>query len=79
MAEHIGRIPTEEELVMYLNHPGDALTTIKFAAKYGDCNRVPLYVWFDGLRAGDEFMFKDSSGKHHVLSMKHVSGPMITV
>jgi hypothetical protein len=25
LAEHIGRMPTEEELVMYLNHPGDAL------------------------------------------------------
>lgn len=75
LAEHIGRVPSEEELIMYLNHPGDALTTIKFAAKYGDCNRLPLHVWFEGLRAGDDIMFKDSSGKHHVLSMKHVSRP----
>jgi pyruvate carboxylase len=75
LAEHIGRTPTEEELLMYLSHPGDALNTIKFASRYGDCNRLPVHVWFEGIKAGDEFMFKDSSGKHHVLSMQHISRP----
>jgi pyruvate carboxylase len=75
LAEHIGRIPTDEELVMYLSHPGDALNTIKFVSKYGDCNRLPLHVWFEGLKAGDEVMFKDSQGKHHVLTLQHISRP----
>ena len=75
LAEHIGRTPTEEELLMYLSHPGDALTTIKFVGQYGDCNRLPLHIWFEGMGAGDEIMFKDSAGKHHVLSMQHISRP----
>jgi len=75
LAEHIGRMPTEEELLMYLSQPGDALNTIKFVTRYGDCNRVPLNVWFEGIRAGEEFMFKDSGGKHHVMTMQHVSRP----
>ncbi|UTF51168.1 pyruvate carboxylase [Desulfomicrobium sp. ZS1] len=75
LTEHIGRVPTEEELIMYLNHPGDALNTIKFVGKYGDCNRLPLHVWFEGLKAGDEVMFKDSQGKHHVLSLQHIARP----
>ena len=60
---------------MYLSHPGDALSTIRFMTRYGDCNRIPLHVWFEGLKAGDEIMFKDSNGKHHVLCMKHISRP----
>jgi pyruvate carboxylase len=75
LAEHIGRMPTEEELLMYLSHPGDALTTMKFVGRYGDCNRLPLHVWFEGVKAGDEVMFKDSGGKHHVLNMQHISRP----
>ncbi|NLY42238.1 MAG: pyruvate carboxylase, partial [Desulfovibrionales bacterium] len=75
LVEHIHRTPTEEELVMYLNHPGDALTTIKFVGTYGDCNRLPLHVWFEGLRAGEEATFKGSNGKPHVLSIKHISRP----
>jgi len=75
LTEHIGRTPTEEEFLMYLSHPGDALSTIRFMTRYGDCNRIPLHVWFEGLKAGDEIMFKDSNGKHHVLCMKHISRP----
>jgi pyruvate carboxylase len=75
LAEHIGRKPSDEELLMYLSHPGDALNTIKFAGRYGDCNRLPLHVWFEGIAAGEEFMFKDSGGKHHVMSMRHISSP----
>lgn len=44
----IKREPTEEEMVMYLNHPGDAVKTVQFRAKYGDPNRLPLPVWFEG-------------------------------
>lgn len=75
LEEHIGRTPTEEELLMYLSQPGDALNTIRFVGRYGDCNRLPLHVWFEGLKSGDEIMFKDSQGRHHVLSVKHVSRP----
>lgn len=75
LTEHISRDPSEEELVLYLNHPGDALATIHFVDKYGDCNQIPLHLWFEGMCSGDEVMFKDSQGRHHVLCMKHISRP----
>lgn len=75
LTEHIDRVPTDEELIMYLNHPGDALNTIKFVSTYGDCNCLPLHVWFEGLRAGEGIMLKDSSGKPHALTMQHISRP----
>jgi len=39
LATHIGREPNENELVNYLNHPGDALKLIKNLEKFSD----PMY------------------------------------
>ena len=61
----IKREPTEEEMVMYLNHPGDAVKTVQFRAKYGDPNRLPLPGWFEGCSVGEEINFVDTSGKPH--------------
>ena len=36
----IGHPPTEEEFVLYLTPPGDALKTFEFKAKYGDPNQL---------------------------------------
>ncbi len=71
----IRREPTEEELVMYLNHPGDAVKTINFQAAYGDPNLLPLRVWFEGLRAGEELTFLDSGGKPHRITMLEITAP----
>ncbi|MBO4684022.1 MAG: pyruvate carboxylase, partial [Desulfovibrio sp.] len=59
-ADILKRVPSEEELVMYLNHPGDAVKTIQFVKKFGDPNRLPLDVWFEGLKQGRELQFTDS-------------------
>ncbi len=69
----IKREPTHEELLMYLNHPGDAVKTIQFRHKYGDPNRLPLPVWFEGIRPGDELNFTDSEGKPHTMTLLSVS------
>ncbi|MDR0828306.1 MAG: pyruvate carboxylase [Desulfovibrio sp.] len=61
------REPTENELLMFLNHPGDAVKCIEFKQKYGDPNNVPLRVWFEGIKAGEELNFNDSKGKPHHL------------
>lgn len=61
----IKREPTPEELVMYLNHPGDAVKTVQYRAKYGDPNQLPLPVWFEGCSLGEEINFVDSAGKPH--------------
>ena len=75
LTEHIGRTPTEEEIVMYLNHPGDALKTIQFVRTYGDANNLPLHVWFEGLPVGEKLLFRDSLGKHHELVITHIARP----
>ena len=75
LAGHINREPTHEELVMYLNHPGDALKTIQFRRKFGNPNRLPLDVWFEGITPGRELIFKDSDDKPQLLSILDISPP----
>jgi len=75
LKENIRREPTDEEFVMYLNHPGDALKTIDFKAKYGDCNNLPLDVWFEGLEQGQEMQFTDTEGKPHTMHIMHITEP----
>ncbi|MBU1169171.1 MAG: pyruvate carboxylase [Proteobacteria bacterium] len=65
LTRQIERKSSHEELVMYLNHPGDALKTIIFRNNYGNPNRLPLDVWFEGLTVGRELDFSDSDDKPH--------------
>ncbi|NLB34805.1 MAG: pyruvate carboxylase [Elusimicrobia bacterium] len=69
------RPASEEEFVLYLNHPGDALKTIRFQEEYGDPNNLPLDVWFEGLQAGEEMRFNDSYGKPHLFYLVAISSP----
>jgi pyruvate carboxylase len=75
LQDQIGRGPTEEELVMYLNHPGDALKTILFRQEFGNPNFLPLDVWFEGLVPGRELEFTDSNGKPHSMRLLGVGRP----
>ena len=58
--ETINRESTEEEFILYLMHPKDALTLIDFREKYGDSPLVlPTNVWREGLKnAGDKVEFE---------------------
>lgn len=67
------RKPNEEELVIYLNHPGDALKTMRFKEKFGDANNLPVDVWFEGLQVGEELKFSDGKGKPHVMKILAIS------
>lgn len=71
----IEREASDEEFVMYLNHPGDAVKTIQFRAKFGNPNRIPLPVWFEGLKVGEEMSFIDSQRKPHVFQLIGISQP----
>ena len=73
--EILKRKPNDEEFVLYLNHPADALKTIQFKAKFGDPNNLPLHVWFEGLKVGQDLYFNDSSGKPHHLLLLSISTP----
>lgn len=71
----IHREPTEEELLMYLNHPADAIKTIEFRQKFGNPNNLPLHIWFEGMNVGEELNFTDSNGKPHHLSLIRIQKP----
>jgi pyruvate carboxylase len=73
LTTQIERTPTDEELVLYLNHPGDALKTIIFRHNFGNPNRLPLDVWFEGLTVGREIDFCDTDGKPHRMSIIDIS------
>jgi pyruvate carboxylase len=72
LAEHIGRTPTENEVVNYLNHPGDALKLIKNLDKYGEPNVLPDDIWFEVLQPGVEREFVTSDGKVHTIKIIRV-------
>ena len=69
----LGRKATDEEFVLYLNHPGDALKTIEFVETYGDANNLPLDVWFEGLEKGETMLFEGRCGKPHVMRITEIS------
>lgn len=75
LQEHLRRQPTEEEVVLYLNHPGDALKTIDFQKQYGDPNNLPLDVWFEGAQRRQELEFTDTLGKPHKMMIFDISEP----
>ncbi len=60
LSEHIGRQPSEEEFILYLMHPKDALDMIEFREKYGEAPLVlPTDVWRQGLKnPGDKVDFE---------------------
>ena len=71
----LGRKPTPEEFVIYLNHPGDALKTIEFCETFGDANNLPVDVWFEGLEKNEKLLFQSASGKPHVMRIDDISEP----
>jgi len=51
LAASLGRKPSEEEFILYLMHPKDALPFIQFRETYGEAPLVlPTDVWLEGLR-----------------------------
>ncbi|MFH1532516.1 MAG: biotin/lipoyl-containing protein [Pseudomonadota bacterium] len=55
LTDELGRDPTEEEFILYLMHPKDALIMIAFREKFGEAPlTLHTNVWREGLkRAGD--------------------------
>ncbi len=75
MLDHLlGRKSTDDELVLYLQHPNDAVSFFKFEEKFGKTWVLPPSVWFrrGGFGIGDKFEFPDAYGKHHTIEI----GPM---
>jgi pyruvate carboxylase len=75
LRERVHREPTEDEYLMFLNHPADAVKTIEFRQNYGNPNNLPLHVWFEGIEPGGELNFTDSKGKPHHLTLLRINSP----
>jgi pyruvate carboxylase len=60
LAEAINRTPTEEEFILYMMHPKDAVEYIQFRDKFGEAPVVlPTNVWREGLKKpGDRVDFE---------------------
>ena len=70
LSDNLARAATEEEFVLYLMHPKDALEFIAFRDKYGDAPlALPTDVWRAGLKKpGDRVNF-DLWGKPYSLEL----------
>ncbi|WP_022853213.1 biotin/lipoyl-containing protein [Thermodesulfatator atlanticus] len=70
LEEKIGRKPSEEEFILYLMHPKDAVDYIKFREEYGLAPLVlPTNVWREGLKKpGDKVEF-ELDGKPYAIEL----------
>ena len=70
LEEEIGRPASEEEFILYLMHPKDAIDFIKFREKYGLAPLVlPTKVWREGLsKPGDKVEF-ELEGKPYCIEL----------
>ena len=73
LTDHLERAPTEEEFILYLMHPKDALLMVDFVEKYGEAPLVlPTDVWREGLKnPGDKVDF-DLWGKPYTIELASV-------
>jgi len=73
LADQLGREPTEEEFILWLMHPKDALDYFAFRERYGESPLVlPTGVWREGLRRpGDRVEF-ELWGKPYTLELVSV-------
>ena len=70
--EHrLGRTATADELVLYLQHPNDAIDFFKFEAKYGKTWVLPPSIWFrkGGFTLGEKFEVPDVFGRLHTIEI----------
>lgn len=71
LAEQIGVEPTDEQLVLYLQHPADAVEFFKFTENYGQVYVLGPNVFFrrGGFEVGEKLNFRDHQGKEHMIEV----------
>lgn len=67
----LGRRVSDEELVLYLQHPFDAVSFLKFQDRYGKTWLLPPEIWFrrGGFKSGERITFADEMGKPHYIEI----------
>jgi pyruvate carboxylase len=71
LKKRLGHEPTEYQLVLYLQHPNDAVDFFKFEEKFGKTYVLPpsIFLKKGGFALGDTLEFKDHDGKQHILEI----------
>ncbi len=77
LEEKIGRETDLEDVILYLQHPKDAVDFFKFEEEYGKTYVLPPEVWFrqGGFEMGETIRFRDYTGKYHQITI----GPSSTM
>jgi len=71
LAKRLGFAPTGQQLVIYLQHPNDAVEFFKFEEKFGKVYVLPPAIFFrqGGFQLGESLTFRDHEGKEHVIEI----------
>jgi len=70
LEEEVGRPATEEEFILYLMHPKEAIDFIKFREKYGVAPLVlPTKVWREGLKKPGDRVDFELDGKPYTIEL----------
>ncbi|HEB50000.1 MAG TPA: pyruvate carboxylase [Desulfobulbus sp.] len=71
LTERLGAEPTEQQLVLYLQHPNDAVDFFKFEEQFGRAYVLPpsIFLRQGGFQLGETLVFRDDAGKEHVVEI----------
>ncbi|WP_457574988.1 biotin/lipoyl-containing protein [Desulfolithobacter sp.] len=71
LAERIGKEPTEQQLVTYLQHPNDAVEFFNFEEKFGKAYVLPpsIFLREGGFKLGETLVFRDHNGQEHIVEI----------
>lgn len=71
LREILGKEPTEQQLVLYLQHPNDAVDFFKFIGKFGHTHVLPpsIFLRQGGFKLGERLVFRDHKGKEHIIEV----------
>jgi pyruvate carboxylase len=71
LRERLAAEPTEQQLVLYLQHPNDAVDFFKFQEKFGHAYVLPPQIFFceGGFKLGEALSFRDHEGKAHMIEI----------
>ncbi len=71
LTEKIGHAPTDQQLVLYLQHPNDAVNFFKFEDKFGRVYVLPpsIFLHQGQFSEGSTLSFTDHYGKEHVIEI----------
>lgn len=71
LTERIGHEPTDQQLILYLQHPNDAVNFFKFEEKFGKVYALPpsIFLHQGKFVEGSTLSFTDHYGKEHLIEI----------